>query len=165
MKFDLSRHAPVGFEVQTEKDVFVAGMILSAIYSLRFFWEYSDDEWLIYTSGSKEIVRPGSTMTSFAELIDGCLMGFGIVAAVMIAFIVWHYVYHTQESRSIYLMRRLPNRWELHRRCLTLPVVGMAICGLAAFGFLMLYYVFYMTATPAECIAPGQWELLWRELL
>lgn len=165
MRLDLTRHAPPGMDIQGEKDVFSVGMIFSAIYSLRFFYEYANDAWIIYVDSKKAIIREGALMTDFAYLIEDCLMGFGIVACVMVGFLVWHYFYHTQGSHSIYLMRRLPDRWELHRRCLTLPLAAIILCGLMALALLLLYFAYYMLHTPEQCIRPGQWQMLWRELL
>lgn len=70
------------------------------------------------------VLRPGAVMEDFAQLLDWMLLGFAVTAVCMAALAVWHYASHFQGSRSIYTMRRLPQRWELARRCLTLPLLG-----------------------------------------
>ena len=65
---------------------------------------------------------------------------------------------------SIYLMRRLPDRWELHRRCLVFPFAGLVLCVAAAFLTVVLCYACYMIATPEICLTPGQWQKYWRFL-
>ena len=87
---------------------------------------------------------------------------FGLVLIVTLSFISTHYSYHYRESKSIYLMRRLSDPWELHRRCLTLPVVGVGLALLVAFVLLMLYFAVYMGVTPEECLTPHQWQKIWR---
>ena len=80
----------------------------------------------------------------------------------LVLLAAYHYAYHRQGSKSIYLMRRLPSKLELHRRCLTLPIAGILIALLTAFLLLLIYYAVYMNVTPAECLMPGQWQKLWR---
>ena len=100
-------------------------------------------------------------MPDFVEILGKGLLGFLIVSTLMIAAAVMHYLYHFHESKSIYTMWRLPNRWELHRRCLTLPAVGLAISAVAAMLFLLLFYAVYMNITPDVCLTPGQWQKIW----
>ena len=100
-------------------------------------------------------------MIDFVEILGEGLLGFLIVSALMIAAAVMHYVYHFHESKSIYTMRRLPSRWELHRRCLTLPAVGLVISAITAMIFLVAFYAIYMNMTPDVCLTPGQWQKIW----
>jgi uncharacterized membrane protein YqhA len=92
-------------------------------------------------------------------------VGFLILALCMLALIVYHYAYHYQGSKSIYLMKRLPNRWEMHRRCITLPLLAALICLIAAIAFLLIYFGIYMVFTPKECLTLGQWQKIWSVLL
>lgn len=106
-------------------------------------------------------------MPLFAELLAESrpMAGFWITAACMAALAAWHYAYHYQGSRSIYLMRRLPSRWELWRRCLALPAAG-AVCALLLAALLLLcYFGLYLLLTPRPCLQPGQWAGLGRYFL
>lgn len=167
MKKDLSYYAPPGMELEQEKKIFVIGMVLSSllgflIYGIEFF---DCLEKLYWKNGAERCVIPGAVMPDFTVILGGSLMGFDIVFALMIAAAVMHYGYHKWESRSIYTMRRLPSRWELHRRCLTLPICGMVISKVAEFVVLLICYGFYVGLTPRECILSGQWEKIVRLLL
>jgi len=51
---------------------------------------------------------------------------------------------------------------ELHKRAWTLPLLGIGITLLAAFLVMLLYFWIYLLVTPQECIAPGQWQRIWR---
>lgn len=168
MTFDLSRYAPPGWDLRREKQIFGYGMILAAFAGLvvflarfcdaldRLYWtQRVDGEW-------ERTLRPGAVMADYKEVLGGALLGFGILALCLAAFIPLHYAYHHQGSKSIYLMRRLPDRWERHRRCWTLPLLGIAACLLAAFLLLAACYAIYMLATPEECLTVGQWQKIWR---
>ena len=62
-------------------------------------------------------------------------------------------------SKSHYLMRRLPDQWEYHRRCLALPLLAI-LTGLVSIPLLIgIFYAIYLHATPAQCLQPGQWEV------
>ena len=168
MKKDLSYYAPPGMELEQEKKIFVIGMILSALFSFLIFGiEFSDClEKLYWKNGAERSVIPGAMMTNFVELFGEATIGFKVVFALMIAAAVIHYAYHTWESKSIYTMRRLPSRWELHRRCLTLPLCGMVISKVTAFAILLICYGFYVGLVPKECVISGQWQkiinILWQ---
>lgn len=163
MKLDLSRCAPPGLELKIEKRVFGWGMVLAVLFSLSFFIHFFNElERLLYwRNGAERTLRPNAVMPDFVEVLGNALLGFVILALCMAAFILVHYAYHHQGSKSIYLMRRLPNRWELHRRCITLPLAAVLLCLAAGFLLLLIYFAVYMRATPAVCLTPGQWRKIW----
>ena len=101
-------------------------------------------------------------MKDFHVLMAFAPIGFAILGIHTALQAVFHYRYHSQGSKSIYLMKHLPDRMELHRRCLTLPVAGLVICGLTAFLTIVLCYGIYVYFTPKECLSPHQWEMFWR---
>lgn len=163
MKIDLSRHAPPGYDLKAEKGLFIAGMVLSILYSLFAFGNRFSNHLaeLYWINGSTKTLKAGAIMPDFVEILDGTLVGFFVLSACFLAQIAAHYVYHYQGSKSIYTMRRLPNRRELHRRCLTLPVLAAAIFLIMAFVFLLIFYADYMIVTPDVCLTPDQWQKIW----
>jgi len=163
MKLDLSRHAPPGMPLKEEKTVYSVGMAFSAIFGLSSFTSRFSNHLaeLYWINGSTKTLKVGAIMPDFVEILDRSLLGFQIVCAIMIAAAVMHYVYHFHESKSIYTMRRLPSRWELHRRCLTLPIAGILLAILAAFLVLLICYASYMITTPDACLTPDQWQKIW----
>ena len=163
MKIDLSRHAPLGFRVQDEVKGFWGGCVGATAFSLiTFITKFNDElDKLYHRNGSNRTLSPGAIMPDFVEIFDRSHWGFLVVIIAALAFIGGHYAYHYQESKSIYLMRRLPNAFELHRRCLSLPAAGIVIALLAAFVLLLIYYAVYMLATPDQCLTPDQWQKLW----
>ena len=161
MKIDLSRHAPPGINLEAEKALFFWGNLLSCSGALVFFRRYDHHLQFIAKTSDLTEIFPGAIMEDFVVLIDRCFVGFAIVALCMVFLTGYHYWYHWQDSRSIYLMRRLPKRWELHRRCVVLPLIAIILSACIAFILLLLLYAFYMNRTPAQCIAPGQWQKIW----
>jgi len=91
-------------------------------------------------------------MPPFAEMISGYLNGFYVLAGSMIIAILLNYRYHRKNSKSVYIMKRLPDRWEFHKRCLTLPFIGMILAIVAAGVMGLIYYGLYIYATPAQCL-------------
>ena len=112
----------------------------------------------------ERVIREGAVMEDFREVLSFSFAGFAVVAAMAVAQAVRFYAGHYRESRSIYLMRRLPDRMELHRRCLTLPVAQLVIGAATAFILLLIFYLIYMKFTPEACLSPGQWSKIWRSL-
>ena len=156
---DAARWAPPGLDTSGERRVFRWGMFLSLLVSFLFFPRYFFALNELYSGiGQNRRLIPGAVMEPFGSVLDCVLCGFLVTALVMAGFLLRHYAYHWQGSRSIYLMRRLPDRWELHRRCLAQPLFFMALCVLAALALLLLYYILYVTLTPAECLPPELWR-------
>ena len=91
-------------------------------------------------------------METFSELMNGVFLGMGIVALGYVLFSVIMYLYHYQGCRSIYTMKRLPDRWQLWRRCLTLPVVFLLLAAVSTLVLTGLYYLLWRFATPADAL-------------
>lgn len=160
----LVRYLPVGMNASVFLKELFGGLGMAAFFSLSFLVGYANKLGDLYlrTGTGERVLREGAVMVDFAQLIQRDLIGFFIPAAMMIAAAVQHYHFHLEGSRSIYLMRRLPDRFELHRRCLTLPALGLLLTAAAAMATLLIYFALYMLTTPDRCIAPGQWGRIWR---
>lgn len=79
----------------------------------------------------------------FSECLGVALYGFGVVAAGLLVLAVWHYLSFYQGARSDYLMRRLPNRCELHMRCLAVPVTGLVLTAILAATAFFAYRAYF----------------------
>ncbi len=162
-KPDLTRLAPLGINVRSEWQGYVAGLVVAVVYSMIYLLRYFNarenlHEW---TLQGRQLIE-GAVMPDFAELMDGTLLVFVAIALTMMGLAIYHYIYHRIDTKSYYVMRRLPSRWELHLRCLTLPAAGLVLCGIAALIIIAIYYWIYMGCTPEECLMPGQWARFWR---
>lgn len=162
-KPELHRYAPVGMRLNTELWAFFLGLVIAVLFSLCFFVELgSAYNQLFQRLGDQRVLIPGAVMPDFDTLSLPWFVPFGILTAITLSFIFPHYGCHHQGSKSIYLMRRLADPWELHRRCLTLPLAGVGVCLLLAFMLLLLYFAVYLGVTPEECLTPNQWQKIWR---
>ena len=162
-KPDLSRYAPLGINVRSEWQGYVTGLAVAVVYSMIYLLRYFNARENLYewTLKGRELIE-GAVMPDFAELMDGTLLVFLAIALTMMGLAIYHYIYHRLDTKSYYVMRRLPSRWELHLRCLTLPMTGLLICGAAVLIVTLIYYWIYMGCTPEECLMPGQWARFWR---
>lgn len=109
---DLARWVPMGLKGETELKGLAWGGVVSLLYSLTFWLNFADayNELFQYV-GNQRVLMEDARMPLFAELLAESrpMAGFWITAACMAALAAWHYAYHYQGSRSIYLMRRLPS--------------------------------------------------------
>ena len=104
-------------------------------------------------------------MADFIQLADNAFLGFGALILAMILLAIANYRYHFKGSKSVYLMRRLPDPREYARRCWTLPLIGVGICLVLTAVTTAVCYLIYMKCTPASCLVPGQWMRFWSALI
>ncbi len=168
MRIDLSRYAPPGFPLKPELQFYFTYLIIQALANLFLFFNsyYSAREGLYWRNGLDRTLNPDAVMPDLAAILQSTALSLLLVLVLcMPLFAVIHYAYHRQGSKSIYLMRRLPDRRELHRRCLTLPLAGLVLCALAFLLLLLVFYWVYMTFTPEQCLTPHQWQKIWSVIL
>ena len=147
---------PVGLDPQRELCWFGIGIGLSFLYSLRFLlYFFSVRSSLLYQlERLSSADAQGLAMPCFSAVYGNAYLGFFLLALCMPALALSHYLYHYPGSRSICLMRRLPNRWELARRCLALPACGAAAALAGCLLITLLWMGIYLLATPRELLSP-----------
>lgn len=162
----LSHLAPAGLELGQELKWFTYGWVTCLLYSFGVLGRYvSSYNSLFFWDGLTNKLSSNAIMPDFGMILGGGLQGYAILALGMLAVGGYHYFYHYQGSKSIYLMKRLPDRWELTRRCLTLPLLGVLVCLISALVLLLIYFAIYMLFTPSTCLLPDQWQKLWSLIL
>ena len=160
---------PAECELRRELKV-IAGLMAGAlVFSLFFLTCYSDWHARLYMSrGTDRILMPGAVMPQFDEVYAGnrTQLGFAVALLCMAVIAARYYMLHRQGgSRSDYLMRRLPDRWEYARRCVTLPLLG-ALAVIAEFVIVtLIYFAVYALVTPEVCLPAGWQDGLWRVIL
>ncbi len=166
IKLSAEKLIPPGINIAREVRTLIGGAVIAFLYSLGFFFRYSDayHELFDYVGG-KRVLLEGAQMRSFGALWGNSHYGFYILALLSLAFIIYHYAYFYQGSKSIYLMKRLPNRLERHYRCITLPVLYAIASVLLSVAVMLLYLAFYLIFTPKGCISPAEWQIPWGILL
>ena len=162
---DLSAWAPPGYPLRREYHSFLALGGAAVCFGLLYFLSrYTSALNALYLRDSqgRRVLQAGAVLPDFAALFRGSLTIVFLLLLCVPVQILAYYLYHYKGSRSIYLMRRLPQRWELLRRCVSLPLLmglGYALLGAA---LLLVCFSIYHAAAPAGCVAPGQWQILWR---
>jgi len=153
----LEKYTPPGIKFIDEFKLCLIWWGTAIGYSISFLIKYMTARSELFEYSLKgRVLRKGAVITSFYDLMHEGLDsfdGFLMFYLVMIGVLVCHYIYYYQGSKSIYLMRRLPDKWEMHRRSITLPFVMITIGVLTQSALWMFYYGIYLTCTPAECLA------------
>ena len=161
----LARYLPLGIDAKATFQricvVFDIAFLFTLPALLCICAQYSN---LFYKEGGKKIFYNGTMMPMFSEIVLPWFIPFGVILLGCIIAIVMFYLYHRQGSMSIYTMRRLPDHWDLHRRCLAVPMAVSALAVILTVLLLALYYAFYLWLVPAAHIVPGQLSFLISEL-
>ena len=162
----LTKNAPPGADILIQTNQYFAGLIGVVLWSWGFLFRYSDAyNGLFYIDEFGRHFHEQAMMPEFHMLMGSCLLGVWITILVLLACILLNYHSFHQGSKSIYLMKRLPNPMELHRRCILLPALGIAGCLLVREFLIIFYFAVYMLVTPDRYLPPDQWQKLWSVLL
>lgn len=152
-KLDWDRYVPLGIDGKSVRNKMAVGLGAVAGFSLSFLYRYGEARNNLFRyRGTERFLIEGAKIVPFRELRLGVFWAFPVMALALVFVAAGFYTYHSQDSRSIYTMKRLPNRWELWRRVLTLPVCAMILCGLTVLLLLGIYYAIYLFCTPAGCL-------------
>ncbi len=149
----LETYAPPGLDIAKERASWVLCMVASTCWCMRFvgrYWDYRSR--LFEIRGSRKILLEGAKMPNFEFLTKDLFEVFGVVLIFCGLVIVYHYYYHYQGSKMMYLMRRLPNKWEVHIRCFTLPVIAGVVSIIYMLLLRLLFYAIYYWCTPIQCL-------------
>lgn len=157
----LRKYCPPGINPARELGCIAAGYSVAMLMALSFFFRYAEcyNQLFHYMNQRRtEVLIEGAVIEEFSAILSFRLAGFIVLAVSMLLLIAFHYAYHYQGSKSIYLMRRLPKRSELHKRCMVIPISVFVLTVLTAICLLFFFHHVYMTYTPAQCLPPGQWN-------
>ena len=153
-RFSFEKYFPPGYEYR--KEWYAAGLlyVLGVALNLRFLgslWEARAS--LYYMDSTKGMtLRAGVVADSYFQVLGECpgfLLPFYLF---LIALIFFHYAYYCRETKSIYLMRRLPDRKVLWKSCLQAPLMGMGRGTAGILVLYLIYYVVYLLVMPAESL-------------
>lgn len=169
MKEFLRKNQPPGYRFKS--DIYIIGItyLYGVLYSMtRFFTSFNNHKsWLYeYVSSYKKVLIEDAEMPDFLYILDNSLYPILAFGFIMLCFtIVPRYLSYYRGSKSIYLMKRLPDRFEMHKRALTLPIICFAVFMITALILFFVFYAHYMRNTPPEALQPDQWRKIWSVLL
>ncbi len=152
---------PVGCKISSEiswasAGLFAAVFIAFATFGVRFSAAISD----LYDELHPGRLITDAVMPSFRQLLAGSLTGFYAFLAILPLWALFHYLLHFRESKSIYLMRRLPQKNELAKRCLSAPAAAAVIALIAALLSVLLCFIAYCLLTPAPALPQNIRQIL-----
>ncbi len=150
--FESPRYAPPGHDNLRLQGVFIWTMIILVVWGLSFLSALWDT---VYELKERTEMAQWA-VTDFGELMSGRLTALPIGVLLMGILAGVNYSRFWQGSKSIYLMRRLPNKWDLHRRCLTVPAVCCGVYLLTAVLIFAVCVVSYRMMMP-ENYLPEDW--------
>lgn len=149
----LEKYAPLGMNIHSELLWYIVIVILVILESILFLVRYTIARGELYQSYAGEMVLiEGAIIEDFAGLTTDLFAEMVIICGVSILHIITNYMYHYQGSKMVYLMKRLPDKWELHRRCLTLPIAEVVILVVLSLVLRMIYFAIYILCTPSQCL-------------
>ena len=149
----LDRFVPPGMNTFRIQIATVVAIVFSFLFSLGFLASYNQE--LAELKRQMEYpVYSGLTMTPFRDLIAFPMIVFHIAVLTPLLHIPGLYGYFYQESKSVYIMKRLNSPMELHLRCLVLPLLCMLLIAVIGAMMYWLYYLVYVTCTP-EILLPA----------
>ncbi len=160
----LNNLTPLGIEAKKEIKLITAWLIVAVLYSIPVIFRYRNlYNGLFWSTGTyTKTLIPYATMVPMNQVLGTHMIGFVFMVFYMIGLAVFHYAYHHQGSKSIYLMKRLPDKNEFHRRCLTLPLLGIVVAIITGLLLFFIYLSIYLLVTPEQCIVDGYLQNIWR---
>ncbi len=161
----LEKFIPLGMNIRLELSKYTSVLFIATIYSLTFLYSFWLEKSDLYYDGQNLQLLEGAIMPDFVDILNLSLFGYVVVIFAMLIMIFRYYLYHHTGTRSVYLMRRLPNKSEYHKRCLAMPIFVAILSIVLAYIFLLIYYQYYMHNTPPQCLSPNQWEKIWSVIL
>ncbi len=121
-----------------------------AVYFLQAL--YSAIEKLYHYVDYRRVLREGVRVVPFTELVEGYWALFVPVLVFLLVMPLYHYAYYCRESKSIYVMRRLPQRGVTLKSCVRGPVLCAGLVLTSAVIFYFLYYGIYCLSVPGEAM-------------
>lgn len=103
---------------------------------------------LYHVVNRERVLIPEMMMPSFGQVIRGSFFWILPLLVYALAYALGNYVSFFRESRSIYVMKRLPDRTETFRRCTAIPLFGIGLAGLGALLLLSIFCLLYRHLPP-----------------
>jgi len=162
----LERYAPPGYELKTELSYILFLSVASLLVSFMFFLRFREAYNLLFDfENGVKVLLPNAQMPDFGTLSNAPFSSFRTLWVWTFFFIRNHYRYINVETKSIYLMLRLPNRFEYHMRCWAIPLAFILLSYLVMILLKITYFTYYLNMIPLSAWPPGQSMNLWSVIL
>ncbi|MDO5331238.1 MAG: hypothetical protein Q4E99_01040 [Bacillota bacterium] len=144
--------APPGADIKETLYIFGAEITIMVLISfsalIRIFDSYS------VLDLKKDFFE--KMMPHFSEIVKESFVLIWVIVLFNIAFGVANYLSFSKVTKSIYVMKRIPDSKEMFRRSFALPFAGIVIAFIIAIILLIIYYLLYRFLPPIDKIYPVQ---------
>ena len=160
----IEKNSPPGMNTKAEKTFFVSYCILYFTFKLfSFATEYIRARSFLYERvNGKWVLRENALIADFGETVFFNYKAFALFCLVLLGFVLYRYIYYRQGSMSIYLMKRLPQKNEIHVRAIKIPLIMLVLGALFILLTFLLFFASYVVFTPKVCLPDGLWQSFWR---
>lgn len=143
------RFLPLGISLERANFLLGAGILIGILGNLFFFGRYILKLNEI-KSGMKGITLDSTLkMPDFWQLEEHAYIGY--IIGILLVFILqayWNYEYYNKETKSVYVMKRLPDRKEYTRTIWVSPAIEVCFILMVMIGQTLLDMGMYIIGTP-----------------
>lgn len=98
----------------------------------------------------------------FDSMMKYSMLLFLLMILIMLSFSISHYSYYRRETKSIYLMQRLPSKWTIWKQCVTVPAIYAGFLLLLGAVYYGIFCAAYFYFAPEGCIPEQTIAFFWR---
>ena len=140
------RFMPLGSNLEKANTFLGLCIFFGFAEHLLFFGKYQMQMKAIESSMKGATIDSGLKMPYFWELQEHTFYGYLLaIALVLIMQVYWNWAYYNKETKSVYVMKRLPNRKEYPRTVWVSPVIQAVLIALLAIAHTLIDLCLYMT--------------------
>ena len=143
------RFMPLGINLEKADALFGVCIFIGVAEHLLFFGRYLMEMSVINSSIKGITIDSGVKMPYFWALQEHSYYGY-IIGILMVLFIqaYWNYSYYNKETKSVYVMKRLPDKKEYLRTICAVPVMEALCLVMIMFVHTAIDFCLYAVATP-----------------
>lgn len=148
----LKKYYPPGYDIMREwwglATFWGLGLCFGMQYFVRLY--YAVNRLYIWRDDERVLIQ-GAVAEPFFSLAAGVGAAFLPLAIFTVLMIPYHYLYYFRETKSIYLMRRLPRRELILKSCVQAPVFCLGAEAVFVVLLHLLYFGIYLLSVPLPC--------------
>ena len=149
------RFLPLGINLEKTDFLWGACIFLGIAEHLLFFGKFLLKMRAIESSIKGITIDSGTQMPYFWELQEHTYYGYILgILLVLIVQTYWNYAYYNKETKSVYVMKRLPDRKEYSRTIWVTPVIEAVFIAVIMVVHTMLDLCLYAFVTPDIALYP-----------
>lgn len=149
------RFMPLGINLERANFFFGVCVLIGLAQHLLFFGRYLMQLDVIKNSIKGVTIDSGMKMPYFWDMQEHTYYGY-IIAILLMIFLqaYWNYEYYNKETKSVYVMKRLPDRKEYLRTIWVAPVIQAFFIAMIMVGNTAIDLGVYVVGTPKIALHP-----------